>query len=162
MEKIEFKDLPDTTTPFTADIFNEMQDNIENAINAIYPVGSIYMNVNNVNPSTLFGGEWEQLPDRFLLGAGTNHEAGETGGKESVTLSANIGACNSAPSVIGYLAEGQTNYQKNNNADIVVQGSSTSFSNWNHSTPVTDRNSTSRETAIMPPYLVVYMWKRIS
>lgn len=33
MEKIDFKDLPDTTTPFTASIFNEMQDNIETAIN---------------------------------------------------------------------------------------------------------------------------------
>jgi len=33
MQKIEFKDLPDTTTPFTASLFNEMQDNIEEAIN---------------------------------------------------------------------------------------------------------------------------------
>jgi len=32
MEKIEFKDLPDTSTPLTAEIFNTLQDNVENAI----------------------------------------------------------------------------------------------------------------------------------
>lgn len=33
MEKIEFKDLPDTTTPLSASNLNTMQDNIETAIN---------------------------------------------------------------------------------------------------------------------------------
>lgn len=35
MEKIPFKDLPDTSTPYNAATFNAMQDNIENAINTI-------------------------------------------------------------------------------------------------------------------------------
>lgn len=33
MNKIEFKDLPDTTTPLSASLFNEMQDNIEKTLN---------------------------------------------------------------------------------------------------------------------------------
>lgn len=46
----------------------------------IYPVGSIYMSTNSTNPETLFGGTWEQIEDRFLVGSGYYHAAGNTGG----------------------------------------------------------------------------------
>ena len=55
---------------------------------AVYPVGSIYMSVANVNPSTLFGGTWEELTGRFLLGRSSGHAAGTTGGEEDHTLTA--------------------------------------------------------------------------
>ena len=32
MQKIDFKNLPDTSTPFTAENFNQLQTNVENAI----------------------------------------------------------------------------------------------------------------------------------
>jgi len=43
---------------------------ISSIVDAIYPVGSIYMSVNAANPGTLFGGTWEQITGRFLLGTG--------------------------------------------------------------------------------------------
>lgn len=49
----------------------------------IYPVGSIYMSVNNANPSTLFGGTWQQIKDKFLLACGDTYNNGETGGEAS-------------------------------------------------------------------------------
>lgn len=52
--------------------------------NVVYPVGSIYMSVNNVNPATLFGGTWEKIEGKFLLGASSGHSLGETGGAEKV------------------------------------------------------------------------------
>lgn len=55
----------------------------------IYPVGSIYMSVNSTDPGTLFGGTWEQIEDRFLLGAGAAHTAGDTGGEAAHTLDLN-------------------------------------------------------------------------
>lgn len=55
-------------------------------VNLIYPVGSIYMSVASASPATLFGGTWEQLKDRFLLGAGDTYTAGDTGGSASHTL----------------------------------------------------------------------------
>ncbi len=54
-------------------------------LDTIYPVGSIYMSVNNVSPSTLFGGTWEAIQDRFLLAAGSTYTAGDTGGSATHT-----------------------------------------------------------------------------
>lgn len=51
-----------------------------------YPVGSVYISTRETNPTTLFGGAWVRLPDRFLLGAGETYEAGNTGGEATHTL----------------------------------------------------------------------------
>ena len=40
--------------------------------NMVYPVGSLYMSINNTNPANLFGGVWSQIKGRFLLGQGSN------------------------------------------------------------------------------------------
>lgn len=55
-------------------------------LDLVYPIGAIYISVVNTSPATLFGGTWEQIKDTFLLSAGTNHEAGTTGGSATVTL----------------------------------------------------------------------------
>lgn len=50
-------------------------------VDDIYPVGSIYMSVNATDPANLFGGVWERIKERFLLGAGDTHTPGSTGGE---------------------------------------------------------------------------------
>lgn len=57
----------------------------------IYPVGSIYTSVNATNPSTLFGGVWEQIANgRTLVGVDTSqtefNTVKKTGGEKTVTL----------------------------------------------------------------------------
>lgn len=59
---------------------------LEQKFLAIYPVGSIYLSVNNVNPSTFIGGTWTLIKDKFLLGAGDTYTAGSTGGEATHTL----------------------------------------------------------------------------
>lgn len=69
----------------------------------IYPIGSIFISTINQNPSTYFGGTWEQIKGRFLLGVGNcdantdtyfgsiqstawNASAGSKGGEDFHTL----------------------------------------------------------------------------
>lgn len=75
----------------TASLVNELYNqnginNLQNILDKIYPVGSIYMSTSSASPALLFGGQWEQIKDRFLLAAGNNHELASTGGEEAHTL----------------------------------------------------------------------------
>ena len=54
-------------------------------LNTIYPIGSIYTSVNSTSPETLFGGTWEALGGRFLIGANEDYMANSTGGSTEHT-----------------------------------------------------------------------------
>lgn len=64
-----------------------------NLLNFIYPVGSVYLAINDVNPNTIFGGTWEKIEDRYLLGSSSSRAAGTAGGSNLVehTPSGTIG-----------------------------------------------------------------------
>lgn len=55
----------------------------------IYPIGSLYWSSKNTNPSTLFGGTWVQIKDKFILACGDTYTNGATGGSSTVTLTVN-------------------------------------------------------------------------
>lgn len=48
-------------------------------LDMVYPVGAVYLSASAISPSVLFGGTWEAIEDRFLLGCGTR-AALSTGG----------------------------------------------------------------------------------
>ena len=80
---------PDVNDAVDVSNLNDNMDIIDAAIaqytNGLYPVGSIYMSVNAVDPSTLFGGTWSRIKDTFLLAAGDAYTANSTGGQVSHT-----------------------------------------------------------------------------
>ena len=52
---------------------------VKRALLDAHPVGSIYLTINDENPSTKFGGTWEKLPSSVCLQtADTSHGAGTT------------------------------------------------------------------------------------
>ena len=72
--------------------YNSMNTRVTNIESQIYPVGSIYISVNNTNPSTIFGGTWERFgKGKTLVGLDendTDYDTSEgTGGAKSVTIS---------------------------------------------------------------------------
>lgn len=66
---------------------SEVDSALDDIIDTIYPVGSIYMSANDVDPSTLFGGTWQRIEDKFLLSKGSSYTTlGDTGGSATVSL----------------------------------------------------------------------------
>lgn len=62
-------------------------DQLNRLAGQLYPIGSIYMNVNNVEPSTIFGGSWERMPSgRMLINSGDGFNLGQIGGEKEHRL----------------------------------------------------------------------------
>lgn len=118
-------------------------------LDLVYPVDAIYMSVNSTSPASFLGGTWVQLKDKFLLGAGDTYSNGATGGEATHTLT--------------------VDEMPSHNHGIKLAGGSQSggsgFVNWTTGT-YQDYQYTINNTGggqahnNMPPYLVVYMWKR--
>lgn len=74
----------------TTDVnFSRWKSYQRSLVDIIYPVGSIYMSANNVNPGTLFGGTWQAITGRFVLAANNTYPLGSTGGSATKQLSVN-------------------------------------------------------------------------
>lgn len=114
----------------------------------IYPIGAIYLSVSATNPATLFGGKWEQIKDRFLLAAGDTYAIGTTGGEATHKLTVN-----EMPSHNHVLKKGNT---LGNGSGIMWSGTTTENTAGVNSTGGNAAHNN------MPPYLTVYMWKRVA
>ena len=54
---------------------------VNDLLNRVYPVGSIYMSGFNVSPAAFLGGTWQAMEQgRMLMAAGSTWQAGTTGG----------------------------------------------------------------------------------
>ena len=158
----------------------ELEVHGKNLIDYIYPIGSIYLSVNSTSPATLFGGSWTQLKDRFLLGAGSTYSSGATGGAATHKLSVaempshahdtpffnnmtNNGEMKS--DFIGVFGKGVTASQalkdtgQTSTMEMwwINQTNTAEGNEWAYLTSAKGSGSAHNN---MPPYLVVYMWKR--
>jgi hypothetical protein len=116
----------------------------------IYPIGSIYMCVNDINPSEVFGGTWVQIKDRFLLAAGDTYNNGATGGEATHTLTTNEipSHTHSYYAVTGVMG----NYE--------ILGGNDKFCTLSSDSETTGGVGNGAAHNNMPPYLVVKVWKR--
>lgn len=133
----------------------------EQLFELVYPVGSIYLSAAAVPPSTLFGiGKWEQIQDVFLLASGAYASLGSIGGSENHTLTTNEmpshthGLTDSVawPLVDDPEREWGVHY-------YTASGQKHPYTQWINTTKSTGGG---QPFSIMPPYLVVNVWKRVS
>lgn len=147
LEKV-FKTIPSIET--------FQQELLANIGNTIYPVGAIYLSTTDTSPASLFGGTWERIKDCFLLAAGDTYAAGSTGGEAQHTLTVNEMPAHdhkiwtrygsgdaSAWAYVGTSGKTTAQYPSDGVRRVSVAGVGNSHNN-------------------MPPYLAVYIWKRIA
>ena len=109
-------------------------------INNIYPVGSIYISLNDVSPSEFIGGVWERVAGgRVLVGVDSSNNSFDASRKTG------------GQAVLPLFTDVQFGYSGSAYSDRMVIG---------------DRDATSgfhsRNISNYPPYITAYMWERVS
>lgn len=117
-----------------------------------FAIGDLYISTASTNPGTRFGGTWTQIQDRFLLAAGSTYTAGTTGGEATHVLTvAEMPGHVHAQFVTASVTPGagvRTDYTADAASSSFPQGVNTGGTGGDGA-----HNN-------MPPYLVVYVWKR--
>ena len=133
------------------------------------PIGSIIMGTGN-NVATqaavqaVYIGTWERIKDVFLLAAGDTYSAGSTGGEATHTLTEaempnhQHGLFTDMDGYGGGSPSG--NYIKMKGNDVVngyTTETGVAYNGWKGMSGAGDNQAHNN----MPPYLTVYMWRRI-
>ena len=155
-----------------------------------YAVGDIYITTNSTNPSSIYlGTTWQKIEGKFLLGSSSSYQLNSDGGNSTVTLSVDNLPSHTHNATTASHSHTQpehkhtltstgsdfyTYYGKNY---IYTVGNIQSYRNGmvnainsaggettGASSPITTISNTgnNREFSIMPPYLVVNIWKRLN
>ena len=153
-----------------------------------FPIGSIYISINTTNPETIFGGTWEQIQGRFLLSASSSYPAGNIGGASTINLNhvhstadhtltineipshkhwisgaayddGNMSTSGVSNTQDYGLAADAGSYSADDPNKAYGRNSAYTGGSAAHNHGDTGSNLSSSQS-IMPPYLVVYMWKR--
>lgn len=144
----------------TADHVDGLDELELSILNKIHPVGSVYMSLSDIDPSELFGiGTWERIQNMFLLGASDVYPVGSTGGEVNHLLT----------------IEEMPKHNHKVKTDINNSDYNMTWDPWTEWT--TGYTQVADETEAcpngttfvggdvphnnMPPYLAVYMWKRV-
>ena len=128
------------------------ETSVTSLIDLVYPVGAVYISMNQTSPQTLFGGTWKQVQGRFLIGAGTAYPAGSTGGEATHTLTAS--EIPDHTHTFKYTGQSVTTGV---NSIRLYQAASNQYNAYSGGQ---SSNCGGQAHNNLPPYMAVYMWTR--
>lgn len=133
-------------------------------VDKIYPIGSIYLSVSEVDPAILFGGVWESFSTgRTLVGVDTSqtefNTVQKTGGEKTHTLNSNEIPSHSHTIFANtdYRESGETGYWGLDLCQGYAYGSEKDANNGTG----TRASGGGEAHNNLQPYITVYMWKRV-
>lgn len=122
----------------------------------IYPIGSLYMSTVNIDPSSLFGGFWRRIKDRFLLASGDTYSLGETDGSATAQL-----GIDELPEHDHTLSSLGITTQTEGTGESYSGYVNTQYHGGGYVGAKTGTNGLGKAFSIMPPYLAVNIWEKI-
>lgn len=138
-----------------------------------YPVGAIFQSTSSTSPASMYGGSWEKIEGRFLLGTSSRYSVSSTGGEAEHTLITEEMPKHRhrpASSMNGYL-----NLADNGNLYIIYDSSQLSGTMRVFGNGYTGYNGGNSDESDgsdgegygdphnnMPPYYSVYIWRRVA
>lgn len=106
-----------------------------------------------------YGGTWEKIEGRFILGASSTYSVGSTGGEATHTLT-----INEIPSHTHTMSAGITNSTNHehsvvNGTNVIAMCPTLAQLDYN---PLSNANGGNQSHNNMPPYRVAYIYKRLT
>lgn len=149
-------------------------------LDLVYPVGAIYLSAVSASPAVLFGGTWEAIEGRFLLGCDEQRAALTSGGADSHRLTVaqlpshthrvlgyadaeNVGHDHTVPNIRTGQSGEYGVYAETWGYGSGSRDLTTDFTDitHNHRVDITSQTAGSGAAfSLLPPYLAVYMWRR--
>ena len=127
--------------------WNKLVNSIKSAM---YPVGSVYITYNNINPGTFLGGTWERFGQgRTLVGEGTGND-----GSTSMSFTANSTGGKYYSDVLNS-SDKQYGLRKNDGPTYYTERTIVRSSDVGNGS-----RERSAKVSLVQPYITVYFWRR--
>ena len=133
----------------------DKQSVIRSVLDFFYPVGTIYTTEDkDFNPSTRWGGTWELIKDRMIIGAGNSYAVKSTGGEATHTLTGKeIPAHN-------HVAPVRIQWYNEVRNGVMFTGLGASNAQVDYTTQYTGYAGEGHAHNNLPPYYSAYIWRR--
>lgn len=154
----------------------DKQSVIRSVLDFFYPVGTIYTTEDkDFNPSTRWGGTWELIKDRMIIGAGNSYAVKSTGGNSthSHTTSGHANTVSEMP-IHNHGASNNGEFTVRNGQGSGMSGIPASTPTWGGYSPAdwwrvfigntgggkSHSHGNTGSSSSLPPYYGAYIWRR--